>query len=93
MLGLILSRNGILAIAILALFGWGQIALKKHDQKVEQRVVANIEAKSNATVQKARVAQRRVDPAKSPGVLEQRYCADCYGPSVRGVGADQRPSK
>ena len=72
-----LYRNGLVAVAIIVLMAWGQVALKNHDRKVEERAVAKIEKKTDALVQKAKVAQRRIDPAKSGGVLDRRYCEDC----------------
>lgn len=77
MISALISRNALALAAIAGLIVWGQVALKNHDRKVEERAVAKIEKKTDALVQKAKVAQRRVDPAKSGGVLDKRYCEDC----------------
>lgn len=80
-MGLFLSRNGITLVAILAFLAFAFVKAEslvlKHDRRVEERAVAKIEKKTDALVQKAKVAQRRVDPAQSPGVLQKRYCEDC----------------
>jgi hypothetical protein len=92
----LISRNGIVALAIVAFTGWAHLGIQKHDQKVEQRVVAKIEEKVDATATKVRAAQRRVERAQPDAVLErlrERYgqAATADGAeAVRGLAADQR---
>jgi signal transduction histidine kinase len=77
MLGALISRNVLAVVAIGALVGWATLAVKKHDQKVARAAVAEIKETSRAKVQVAKKAQRAIDPARSSGVLDSKYCADC----------------
>ena len=73
----LLARNAWVLAALLAFAGWAHMALSKHDAKVTRTAVEKIERKTDVLVTKARVAQRRVDPSASGGVLARRYCEDC----------------
>ena len=73
----LLSKNVLAVIAIGALIGWAATGVKKHDQQVARVAVHDIKEQSRAKVQEARKAQRRVDPARSDGVLDGKYCTDC----------------
>lgn len=79
LLGALVSRNALAVMACAALVGWATIAVKKHDTKVARAAVAEHTEKARDVVKKAKTAQRRVDPAASSGVLDNRYCTDCAG--------------
>lgn len=61
--------------AAVGMFAFG--FLKHHDKKVERRVVAKIEKKTDARVKKAVAAQKRADAPGSADRVRSKYCADC----------------
>ena len=73
LLGALVSRNALAVMACAALVGWATIAVKKHDTKVARAAVAEHTEKARDVVKKAKIAQRRVDPARGLS----KYCADC----------------
>ena len=73
-LGTLISRNALAVMACAALVGWATIAVKKHDTKVARAAVAEHREQAREVVKKAKVAQRRVDPASARGVLDSKYC-------------------
>mgnify|MGYP003510590318 FL=1 len=74
LLGALVSRNALAVMACAALVGWATIAVKKHDTKVARAAVAEHREQAREVVKKAKVAQRRVDPASARGVLDSKYC-------------------
>lgn len=75
MLGLLLSRNGLTAIALAGFVAWAHFGIKKHDQQVARVAVQAHKEQARETVKKAKVAQRRVDPDSARRVLDSKYCA------------------
>lgn len=61
----------IFAVGLAAWFGW----IHNHDKKVSSRVVAKIEERNNANVQKAEAARRAVDSVPA-GSLRDAYRRD-----------------
>jgi parvulin-like peptidyl-prolyl isomerase len=83
----LMSRNVLVVAAVIGLIAWARIeagiAIKKHDARVAGEAVRGalqqVGEASREKVKVAKAAQRRVDPARSGGVLAKRYCADCDG--------------
>lgn len=78
-LGALVSRNSLAIAACAGLIAWAHLGIKKHDRTVARAAVAEHTEKARDVVKKAKVAQRRVDPAGAGGVLDRRYCTDCPG--------------
>ena len=79
LIGALVSRNFLAIGACAALIGWATLGIKKHDTKVARAAVVEHQEQAREVVKKAKVAQRRVDPASAGGVLDRRYCTNCAG--------------
>ena len=89
MLSLLLSRNGIVFVALVAFVAWGNLALKSHDRKVEKRAVAAITEATDHAVSIGQSAARKSREAgakaasRTSGAVSRRVREGTIDPTTR----------